>query len=325
MTKLVASTDTKALTALSPSVGDYVALGKRLRLFLNSELAAYKQACLGAAREYLEQSQLDTAMLPPFEVYIKELIERKFERSAQQALKEVSAISFDSPSPPYMFSLKFAEAAARYRIEHTTERARNISYWFCRKMLRNINHRMKRELKAAGVSTRWLAKRWNVPVIGGAHMSPAVAQGLPDYVEHITGLITKMSNRSQMKVQEALISGLTNGLSIGNLEKSLSKLENMDAARAARVARDQGSKLNEFVQRENYKSLGIKKAIWIHVPGQFTSRHTHKDILDGQEYDMSKGLFDPDEKVKAFIFPGQLPYCRCRFKALLPDFLTRDE
>ena len=315
----------KFMPAIGPNTGEYLELARKLRYFYNSELKAYKRACLNAAKEYLQQVKIDNAALPPFEVHINELIERQFKRSSNAALQELSTIAIDSGEPPYLFSLKYAEAAARYRIEHGTERARDVSYWFCRKLLRNINHRMKRELKAAGVSTAWLAKRWSVPVIGGQSMAPAVAAGLPKYIDGITGLITKMSQRSHQKVQEALVTSLTKGLSVGQIAQVLSGLENMDAARAQRVARDQTSKLNEFVQRENYKSLGIRKARWIHVPGQFTSRDTHKNILDGQTYDMDKGLFDPDPKVNDYIHPGELPFCRCTFRALLPDFLTRED
>lgn len=314
----------QTLSVIAPSVGEYKELAKKLRSLYNSELRRYKRALINAAREYYQHVSIDSASIPPLEIYIRELTERQYRSSANKALKELSSMTVDSGEPPYYFSLKFAERAARWRIENTAQNAREISHWFCRKLVRNINHRMKRELKEAGISTSWLAHRWSIPTIGGQSVAPTVAAKIPDYVDAITGLITKMSSRSQQKVQEALVSGLINGLSVGSLEQAIGGLENMDAARALRVARDQTSKLNEFVQRENFKSIGVQKARWVHRPGRFTSRHTHKEILDGQEYDMSVGLFDPDPDVQAFIFPGELPYCRCVFRAVLPDYLTKE-
>lgn len=318
------SNSLKMLSTIAPSIGDYKELAKKLRNFFNSELKLYKRACLRAAKEYKEQAAIDVAYMPPFEVYINELIERQYKSSANAAQHMLKSMALDARDPPYMYSLKFAEAAARFRIERTDEKARNISYWFCRKLLRNVNHRMRRELAGAGISKAWLAKRWCIPVIGGQNVAPGVATALPQYIDEITGLITKMSKRSHMKVQEALIKGLAKGMSISDLTKMLGGLEHMDSSRALRVARDQSCKLNQFVQRENYKSVGIKYGQWIHIPGRFSSRFTHKHILDGQVFELSKGLFDPDEAVERNIQPGELPFCRCTFKAVLPDFLTRD-
>ena len=313
----------KLLPAIAPSVGDYKELAKRLRNFFNTELKNYKRACIRAAKEYKEQSTFDAGDNAfPFEVYINELIERQFRASAKAAQKEVQTIALDARDPPYMYSLKFAEAAARYRIEFTNEKARDVSYWFCRKLLRNVNHRMKRQLKAAGISTAWLAKRWTIPYIGGQSVPPAVAAGLPDYIAEIANLITKMSAKSHAKVQDALIKGLAKGMNVQDLVSTLNKLEHMDSARALRVARDQSCKLNQFVQRENYKSIGVSYGQWQHIPGQFSSRYTHKYIMNGQNFDLKKGCFDPE--VNRDIQPGELPYCRCTFRAILPDFLLRD-
>ena len=132
-----------------------------------------------------------------------------------------------------------------------------------------------------------------------------------------------MSERSHLKVQEAIAKGLTKGYNIQELAKSINGLENMDTARAERVARDQSCKLNQFVQRENMKAIGITHGRWVHVPGMFTYRDSHKFILNNQVFELAKGLYDPE--VDMNIQPGELPFCRCVFNAVIPDNLLTEQ
>ena len=75
---------------------------------------------------------------------------------------------------------------------------------------------------------------------------------------------------------------------------------------------------NQAIQRQNMLDLGFKSAKWIHVPGEFTSRKTHKNF-NGQTFDLTEGLFDPD--VQRNVFPCELWYCRCVMKGIIPKEL----
>lgn len=75
---------------------------------------------------------------------------------------------------------------------------------------------------------------------------------------------------------------------------------------------------NQAVQRQNMLDLGFKSARWIHVPGEFTSRKTHKNF-NGQTFDLTEGLFDTD--VQRNVFPCELWYCRCVMKGIIPKEL----
>lgn len=75
---------------------------------------------------------------------------------------------------------------------------------------------------------------------------------------------------------------------------------------------------NQAIQRQNMLDLGFKSARWIHVPGEFTSRKTHKNF-NGQTFDLSEGLFDTD--VQRNVFPCELWYCRCVMKGIIPKEL----
>ena len=75
---------------------------------------------------------------------------------------------------------------------------------------------------------------------------------------------------------------------------------------------------NQAIQRQNMLDLGFKSAKWIHVPGEFTSRKTHKNF-NGQMFDLTEGLFDTD--VQRNVFPCELWYCRCVMKGIIPKEL----
>ena len=75
---------------------------------------------------------------------------------------------------------------------------------------------------------------------------------------------------------------------------------------------------NQAIQRQNMLDLGFKSARWIHVPGEFTSRKTHKNF-NGQTFDLTEGLFDTD--VQRNVFPCELWYCRCVMKGIIPKEL----
>lgn len=75
---------------------------------------------------------------------------------------------------------------------------------------------------------------------------------------------------------------------------------------------------NQAIQRQNMLDLGFKSARWIHVPGEFTSRKTHKNF-NGQTFDLNEGLFDTDVQRK--VFPCELWYCRCVMKGIIPKEL----
>lgn len=109
-------------------------------------------------------------------------------------------------------------------------------------------------------------------------------------------------------------------MSYRELESTLAASQGFSAARAARVALDQSVKVSQAIQRENAKALGITEAIWVHVPGQYSSRPTHI-AMNGKRFELSAGLWDED--VGMMVVPGQLPYCRCSLRTVLPPELLK--
>lgn len=273
----------KALRALESNCGLAIAAGKRIRAIVNQFEKAYKKEALKIAAKYCKNEVQDAA---------------------------VSVV-------PSELEIALAKLAAKQSMGMGSN-AKQVSRWYCRQLLRNISADQQRALKKAGISTAWLKRKWTVQIVRGQYVAPSVAKKLPEQVEANAALITKLCERSAQKVQNAIAEGISKGYNLSRLTEKINSLENMDEARAARVALDQSCKLNQFIQVENSKALGVKEGIWVHVPGQYESRASHMK-MNGKKFDLKKGMYDPD--VEDYVQPGELPYCRCCFKAILPGFL----
>ena len=273
----------RALRALESNRGLAIAAGKRIRAIVNQFEKAYKKEALKIAAKYCKNEVQDAA---------------------------ISVV-------PSELEIALAALAAKQSMGLGSN-AKQVSRWYCRQLLRNISADQKRALKKAGISTAWLKQKWTVQIVRGQYVAPSVAAKIPEQVEANAALITKLCERSAQKVQNAIAEGISKGYNLSRLTEKINSLENMDEARAARVALDQSCKLNQFIQVENSKALGVKEGIWVHVPGQYESRASHMK-MNGKKFDLEKGMYDPD--VEDYIQPGELPYCRCCFKAILPGFL----
>lgn len=95
--------------------------------------------------------------------------------------------------------------------------------------------------------------------------------------------------------------------------------ENIPAERAASVLLQITLMTNQAIQRQNMLDLGFEQATWIHVPGEFTSRETHIKF-NNEVFNLNVGLYDED--VHRNVFPGELWYCRCVMRGIIPNELT---
>lgn len=183
--------------------------------------------------------------------------------------------------------------------------------------------RSQREaLRKAGISPRMIDDAWSVPQVHGQHLSPQAARELPSIISENTSLITKLAASELNAIQSAVMEGMEKGLNIDDLEATLKTIPSMDAARAKRVALDQLNKVSQSVQRANCESLGMTKAVWIHVPGQYTSRESHI-AMNGKTFDLREGMYDPE--IKRNVQCAELPFCRCIFRTVIPEELLADE
>lgn len=134
------------------------------------------------------------------------------------------------------------------------------------------------------------------------------------------GLIKNLPSQYVTNVQSAVWSSVNKGANMAALSQKLR--ENFDIAsnRAALIAVDQNNKAKAVIENTRRQQLGIKKAIWQHSSAGKEPRPTHV-AMEGKEFDLSKGMFDPDANGKGkgeWIWPGQLINCRCTSRAIIP-------
>lgn len=186
---------------------------------------------------------------------------------------------------------------------------------FVRKAIISTTNAQKSALRAAGVNINLLKERWTVPVVKSQYIAPEAAKLMPDMIKQNVDLITKIGQSDVERIGEVIIKGLDEGLDYDAIRDELKATAGFDKARANRVALDQINKINQQVQTANAASIGVTKAIWKHVPGQYTSRHSHIK-MDGKTFDPTEGLFDPE--VGRNVTPGELPFCRCVARFVIP-------
>lgn len=137
-------------------------------------------------------------------------------------------------------------------------------------------------------------------------------------------LITSIPRHYLSEVEGIVLRGLTMGRDYAYVAEELRKRYGISERRAAMIARDQLDKATQAIQRTRDKQLGITEGIWVHMPGQYTSRETHKGKhMNGQRFKLDgpeKGLYDPDPKVARKVLPGELICCRCSYRRVLPDY-----
>lgn len=193
--------------------------------------------------------------------------------------------------------------------------------WFVLTTARDTTSTLRRVLASAGFPPNYMEEKWAIPIVRGQYVSKTAAKALPAHVEWATSLITKMHVRDVQRLQEVLLEGVLNGQSFKQVRDTLKQFEGFDTKRAERVALDQINKINQAIQRDNQLALGITQGIWVHVPGKYTSRETHIH-MNGKVFDLDKGLWDED--VGKYVLTGELPFCRCVYRPVLPKALLAE-
>ncbi len=206
-----------------------------------------------------------------------------------------------------------ARNIGRWGIEVSTA-ATKLSIWVARAIAADVTASQRSAYVAAGLSPDFLRDRWTVPVVR-QRIGKTAAQRLPDLIKWSTELITRMTMRDVQRLQDVITQGFINGQSVAQIRQVLSSTSGFNADRAKNVAIDQTNKITQGILRANDEDLGITQGIWIHVPGQYTSRETHI-AFNGKIFDLDKGMYDRD--VGSHVVPGELPYCRCIYRPVLP-------
>ena len=174
----------------------------------------------------------------------------------------------------------------------------------------------RRAFLSAKVTTGLVNKAFTVPTIKKRFISDNALKILPDLIKDNVNLITKLNIEDVNRISETIYNGLMNGESFNQLRDVLKATQGFTDKRVSTVAQDQTNKITQLIQIENAKAVGVKKAVWVHIAGKYTSRASHIK-MNGQEFDISKGCYDEFEK--KYIFPAQLINCRCEMQMIFDD------
>lgn len=196
----------------------------------------------------------------------------------------------------------------RESMRRWTRRWDTLADWLGRRVIERIDSStttaMKEAFKAAGFTVKFDRTR-NLNSVTEA------------YVSWNVGLIKSIGREYLDDVRGIVMEGVGMGRDLGYISEQLGKRYGITKRRAKLIARDQTDKATQAIRRVRDENLGITEGIWVHLPGQKTSRETHV-AMNGKRFSLKEGLYD--STVKRNVLPGELVACRCVYRSVLPEF-----
>lgn len=205
-----------------------------------------------------------------------------------------------------------AKNVARW-IKSLNSASEQLALWVARGLASSVSAAQRRAYQSAGIPSEVLKQRWNVPIVR-QFMSPTAEARFPTIVKWATELITQMAVNDLTRIQQVITTSFTDGQTVDELRKTLSVTDGFNYERAYNVALDQSNKISQAVLQANDEDLGIEYGVWIHVPGKYTSRASHKK-MNGKRFRLDQGMYDPE--VGEYVLPAQCPYCRCVYRPVI--------
>lgn len=165
---------------------------------------------------------------------------------------------------------------------------------------------LKSILRQGGWSVKFKMTRTMRDVFNATRaQNVALIKSIPEqYLKNVEGLVMRSVQR---------------GRDMGYLAKELEKNYGVTKRRAAFIARSQNNLATASMNNARQQELGVTKAKWRHSRAGKEPRKTHL-ANNGKLYDVKKGWYDPDPKVKRYILPGELPNCRCVSISVIAGF-----
>lgn len=191
----------------------------------------------------------------------------------------------------------------RYWLRRFQSRAEKIARDFVNSTEEKARSSYREAFKAAG---------YTVKMKPGRVTNNVVAALIQENVNLIVGVPRKFFGDLQGVVQRAII----NGRDVGYLVEEIQARSGKTLRQADNIARDQANKALQAINRVESESLGIKVGIWVHRPGRYYVRHTHK-AMNGKPFLLSEGMYDSE--VRRNVMPGELAFCQCTFRNFVPD------
>ena len=191
----------------------------------------------------------------------------------------------------------------KYWQERFTDLAADLAKYFAKSVHRRSDAALMAILKKGGIAIEF-------------KMNAAMRDVFKATVEQNVDLIKSIPQQYHTQVTGLVMRSVQQGRDLHQLTKDLRKRYGVTKERAVLIASDQNNKATSALMKARQTSLGIKRGIWMHSHAGKEPRPTHL-ANDRKEFDIQKGWFDPDKRVRAYIMPGQLINCRCTWKPVI--------
>lgn len=150
-----------------------------------------------------------------------------------------------------------------------------------------------------------------------------------DAIEDNVNLIKTIPSKYFDKIGKAVELRTVGKMSRGALVKRIKELGNVTQRRAELIADDQTAKVTERMMLARCRNAGIKRVMWLHSSISMHPRDVHRRKWDGHTgkfnrkpngfngyiFDIDKPPYDP--VAKQYVYPAQLPNCKCYLTPVL--------
>lgn len=149
-----------------------------------------------------------------------------------------------------------------------------------------------------------------------AGFSPAMKAGLHDFVEENVKLINSIPAKYFDEIRDATVRSITEGQGLKDLIPQVQHIGGVTRERARFIAVDQTRKAHAYISSQKMKDAGITKFRWRHSAGSAVPRPYHKDVLDGEVFELDNPPVI-DQRTGERGLPGQLINCRCTMEPVI--------
>ena len=262
-------------------------------------------------------------------------IEREYEKRLKKAVREMEH------SVVYWLRAKYRANESRIVGDSATDDLL--------KAFRKLLHQWERNFRElADVLPRWFVSKIRGYVAGNlaqqtkplkdsglgfnlkfSYMSQRERQTFQAIVKENVNLIKSIARESLTQVEGIVLRNIEAGHDLARMTEDLHKQFGVTERRARMIARDQTNKATNNLSRQRLLSYGINKGIWMHTASGKTYRETHaldhtQGGMDGAEYFIDEGCYDPNPNVQDYIQPGELVNCYCVCRPVIPQ-LSEEE
>ena len=158
------------------------------------------------------------------------------------------------------------------------------------------------------IKTSFVSEKMKDMLAAGVAENVSLIKSIPqEYLSYVGGAVM----RTITQPNQGGIAELT-----GHIDSLLNKRERQVRNRARNIAYDQTRKMYNRFNAGRMQAVGLNKYEWIHSGAGQQPREFHRDVLNGQIFDLD----DPpiiDEVTGERGIPSQLIHCRCTMRPVL--------